>query len=145
MTATEFGTRTGRYLTFDLDGERFGVDAMRVAAIIGNQPCTPLPRAPAYVKGLTMVRGKVVPVIYTRVRLGMTPTGDGGSSCIVLLIVGNSQTGVCVDVVHTVIDIDEGQFDDPCGGIDYDGMTGIAKLKDTIVSVLDADEITSLT
>ncbi len=115
-----------------------------MAAIIGYQPCTPLPRATAYVKGLTMVRGKVVPVIDTRTRLGMTPGKQNDSSSIILLIVGNSQTGICVDFMHTVIDIKEEQFDDACGGVDYEAMIGIAKVDKMIVSVLDADEITKL-
>lgn len=131
----------GKYLTFDLNGQRYGVDAMRVVTIIGMEPCTPLPQAPRHVKGLTMVRGKVIPVIDTRVRLGMPEAEETPETCIAILSVGAGQTGIVVDMVQDVLDITGDQLDDKCDGLDSDDYTGVAKLGDRIITLLDVDQI----
>ena len=144
MSTAEYAVCAGKYLTFDLNGERYGVDSMRVVAIIGYQPCTPLPRARNYVKGLTMVRGKVVPVIDARLRLGMAEGEKTPETCIILLMVGNGQTGIVVDAVQDVVDIAEDQFDTVHKRIEHEGILGIAKMEKLIVTLLDVDAMVAL-
>ncbi len=141
MSAIEYRVRAGKYLMFELSGEHYGIDAMRVVAIIGIQPITPLPQAPRHVKGLTMVRGKVVPVIDVRLRLGMPEAEETAETCIILLSAGSSQTGIIVDRVHNVVDIADRQFEDLNEGIDTDGILGIARLDKTIVTILSVDDM----
>ena len=142
MSAIECKTRAGNYLTFDLQGERYGFETMRVVAIIGIQPITPLPQAPGHVKGLTMVRGKVLPVIDARRRLGMPDVEPTAETCIILLNVGTGQTRVIVDAVHNVVDLVEEQFEDLQEGIDSDDLVGVARVENHIVTVLDVDGMT---
>ncbi len=142
MSVMEPRLAAGKYLTFDLNGQRYGVDAMRVVTIIGMEPCTPLPQAPRHVRGLTMVRGKVIPVIDTRLRLGMPEAEATPETCIAILSVGTGQTGIVVDMVQDVLDIAADQLDDKSNGLDSDDYIGIAKLDNRIVTLLDVDQIT---
>ncbi len=143
MSAVATAARAGNYLTFDLNGERYGLDAMRVVGIIGNQPITPLPRAPGHVKGLTMVRGKVVPVIDARLRLGMPEAEPTPETCIILLTVNIDQVGIIVDQVQDVTNFKNEDFENLNEGIDSDDLVGIARQEGHIITVLDVDKVTS--
>ena len=142
MPAVAGRVRTGKYLAFALSGEMHGIDSMRVISIIGDQPCIPLPQAPRHVRGLTMIRGKVVPVIDIRRRLGLAERETTDETCIIIVSVNYGQAGIRVDGVHEVLDIFEEQFDHLIDEQNGDEMIGVAKLKKGLVTVLDIDSIT---
>ncbi|MBM4351788.1 MAG: purine-binding chemotaxis protein CheW, partial [Deltaproteobacteria bacterium] len=69
------GDREGKYLTFSLAGEEYGVGILKVKEIIGMMPITTVPRTPAFVKGVINLRGKVIPVVDLRLKFGMEEMG----------------------------------------------------------------------
>ena len=68
-------TREGKYLTFNLDKEEYGIGILKIKEIIGMMPITPVPRTPECVKGVINLRGKVIPVIDLRLKFGMAEIG----------------------------------------------------------------------
>ncbi|MCC8179529.1 MAG: chemotaxis protein CheW [Planctomycetes bacterium] len=101
-----------------------------------------MPQAPAYVKGLTMVRGKVIPVIDARLRLGMAEIEETPETCIILVRSGTTEIGVVVDSVHEVVSLTEDQFEDMHEGFDMENLIGLAHVPSGLVTVLDIDQIT---
>ena len=107
------GFVAGKYLSFQLSKEEYGIAILRVREIIGMVDVTPLPRTPDFVRGVMNLRGVVVPVIDLGARLGLPATVIGRRTCIVIVDVclpddGGTQTlGVLVDAVQEVINIAE--------------------------------------
>lgn len=141
MTAAAVADRTGKYLTFYLGEAQYAVNAMQIVGIITMQDITPLPQSPDFVRGLTNVRGKVVPVISARLRLGMPDVDDAATSCIVMLLVGATQTGVVVDAVCDVVDINENQIEPPPVASEGEEIVGLAKLEKRIITVLQLEKV----
>ena len=142
MSATPKQKREGKYLTFALGNEEYGIDALKVQGILGMQQITPMPQAPHYVKGVTTVRGKVAPIISARLKLGMYEVDYDSMTCIILVTVKNSWAGIIVDTVRDVIDILEKQVEDApkVSGSSNEEVIGIAKLEKKVVILLDIDK-----
>lgn len=145
MTATPRKKREGKYLTFALGDEEYGIDALKVQGILGMQPITPMPQAPHYVKGVTTVRGKVAPIISARLKLGMYEVDYTPATCIILVAVKNTWAGMIVDTVRDVIDITEDQIEDPpqIGGGGDDEVIGLAKIGKNVKILLDIERTMS--
>src|SRR3974390_3277362 len=77
--------REGKYLTFSLENEEYGIGILKVKEIIGMMKITPVPQTPAFVKGVINLRGKVIPVIDLRLRFGMVQTEYTERTCIVVV------------------------------------------------------------
>ena len=115
MTEAPDGSRNSaaanseRFLTFHLAGEEYGIDIMKVQEIIGLVPITRVPTAPDYCRGVINLRGKVIPTIDLRSKLGMEPCDDTDRTCIVIVEVpglnGQNHYGLVVDEVAEVLDI----------------------------------------
>lgn len=106
-------TQHGRYLTFMLDRESFGLDISYVKEIIGLQPITPLPEVPAYVKGIVNLRGRIIPVIDMHLRFGRDQACYNDRTCIIVVEIGDLQVGLIVDDVSEVLAIDDGDIVSP--------------------------------
>ncbi len=144
---------SGKYLSFMLGGEEYGVRILKVREIIAFQDITPLPRMPDYIKGVLNLRGRIVPVIDLRMKLGVNTPEITAHSCIVVLEVETSaedetlaQIGCIVDTVSEVLDISsEHMADAPrfTGSLDTAFILGLGKLpnKDKVVALLDIDHI----
>ena len=95
----------GKFLTFFLAGEEYGVEILKVHEIIGLMPITRVPRAPEYVRGVINLRGKVIPVVDLRQKFGMAREEGVVETCIIVVQAGGVQTGVVVDRVSEVAQI----------------------------------------
>jgi len=90
----------GKYLTFKLAGEEYGLEILKVKEIIGMMDITGVPLTPSFVRGVINLRGKVIPVIDLRAKFGMESTEETDETCIIvveIVIDGNeTQTGILV-------------------------------------------------
>ena len=141
-----------KLLSFALGKEEYGLDILAVREIIGVIDITPLPRTPAYVKGVINLRGKIIPVIELRARFGLTPVPYTEETCIIVVDVpvegaGEPESrlmGVVVDTVREVLDIPHAAIEPApefgCS-IPMDCITGIGKVKDKVVVMLDATKV----
>jgi purine-binding chemotaxis protein CheW len=138
--------RAGKYLTFDLAGEEFGLEILKVREIISMLEITRLPLTPAFIRGIVNLRGRVIPVMDLRARFGMPAAQDTRSSCIVVVCVGPVELGVVVDKVSEVMEIAEGDIDDvPAFGsaVDTRFIIGVAKRSAKVTLLLDIEKALS--
>lgn len=136
----------GKYLTFVLGDECYGLDIGNVTEIIGLQKITSVPDVPAYVKGVINLRGKVIPVMDIRLRFGMPPREYDDRTCIIVINVGINTIGLVVDTVSEVLDIDAAQIESArsltgSGGKGY--IQGLGKVGDSVKILLDAEMVVS--
>jgi purine-binding chemotaxis protein CheW len=104
MLETE-DTQNGKYLTFVIGSEEYGIEIRHVTEIIGIQSITDLPDMPSFVKGVINLRGKVIPVIDIRLRFSMQEREYDERTCIVVVKVNATSVGLIVDSVSEVLDI----------------------------------------
>ena len=138
--------REGKYLTFALGEEEYGIEALKVQGILSMQAITPMPQAPHFVKGVTTVRGKVAPIISARLKLGMEEVEYTSETCIILVTLQNSWAGLIVDTVRDVIDILESQIEDAPkvgGGGSNEEIIGLAKIGKNVKILLDIEKTLS--
>ena len=117
-------SRAGKYLTFFLAGEEYGLEILKVSEIIGLQPITRVPRMPEFVRGVINLRGKVIPITDLRMKFGMDAE-DSEDSCIIVVQMRGIQTGIVVDRVSEVVAITEADIEDAPSfgaGIRTDGL-----------------------
>lgn len=111
----EEDNRHGRFLTFTLEEEAFGIGIEYVTEIIGIQQITSMPDIPSYVKGIINLRGSVIPIIDMRLRFKKPPAEYNDRTCIVVIDINNLFVGLIVDTVTEVIRIaDENIAPPPC-------------------------------
>jgi purine-binding chemotaxis protein CheW len=106
-------TQEGKYLTFSMGKEEYGIGIRHVTEIIGIQNVTDLPDMPVYVKGVINLRGKVIPVIDVRLRFGLEQRPYDERTCIVVVTIRNIAVGLIVDSVSEVVDIAATQIEPP--------------------------------
>lgn len=94
-----------RWVTFQLDGETYGVNVTQVREVLRVTEIAPVPGAPDYVMGIINLRGNVVTVVDTRKRFGLMSTEPTDSSRIVIIEVGGQEIGMMVDSVAEVVDL----------------------------------------
>ncbi|MCH4239428.1 MAG: chemotaxis protein CheW [Oscillospiraceae bacterium] len=97
---------SNRFLTFGIDGAIYGISLTNVLEIIGIQDITSVPNVPQHVKGLINLRGKVVPVIDTRLKMGKPERDYDDLTCIVVIDIQDMHIGLIVDKVEEVISVD---------------------------------------
>ncbi len=142
--------RAGKYLTFGLAGEEYGLEILAVREIIGIQTVTAVPKTPDCVKGVINLRGKVVPVIDLRLKFGMDELAHTETTAIIITQFNDAEVGIIVDHVSEVVDVAGEELEDlPSFGssIDTSFMLGLAKTNDTvtillsIARILDTDDL----
>ena len=140
----------GKYLTFFLDQETFGLEILKVQEIIGIQEITKIPRTPPYVKGVINLRGKVIPVVDLRLKFGLEEQAFSRKTCIIMVQVKRGETylimGIIVDEVSEVIDIPGEQIEKtPALGSQVNSgfILGMAKIESSVKILLDIDMILS--
>jgi purine-binding chemotaxis protein CheW len=147
-TMEEIRDRGGKYLTFSMDGEEYGIEILKVKEIIGMMPITPVPKTPEFVKGVINLRGRVIPVIDLRLRFRMPTTDYTERTCIIVVEVDSSsgkiQMGIIVDSVSEVVNIKSGEIEDPPSfgtTVDTDYILGMAKVDGGVKILLDIDRV----
>jgi purine-binding chemotaxis protein CheW len=143
----------GKYLTFKLADEEYGVEILRVREINGLMDITAVPRMPSYVKGVINLRGKVIPVVDLRLKFGLAEIGHTEQTCIIVVDVGQ-EVGIIVDTVSEVLDIPGGNIEPPPqigGNVDTGFILGMGKVGDAvkillaIEKVLTTDDVIAMT
>lgn len=126
------------YLTFRMGEERYGIEILRVQEIIQMMTVTPIPRTPAFVKGVVNLRGKVIPVIDLRMKFSLPANNANEQNCIIVVDLGDMHMGVVIDSVSDVINFPKDKIDKvPSFGVNLDTafIRGIGK-EDEIVTIL---------
>jgi purine-binding chemotaxis protein CheW len=138
----------GKYLTFALGLEEYGLPVLKVREIITVMDITQVPQVPEHVLGVINLRGKVIPVIDLRRKFGLTVRENTDQTCIIVadvdLEVGKVMMGVVVDSVSEVLNIAAGEIDDTPdfgGQNNTDFLLGLAKVKGTVKILLDLDRV----
>jgi len=142
--------KAGKYLTFLLGSESYGIDIMKVQEIIGIVTITRVPRTPDFIRGVINLRGKVIPVIDLRLKFGMNARASTGRTCVIVVRIYQNDspvtTGLIVDSVSEVLDIATDQVEDsPSFGenINTDYILGMGKCGEKVVMLLDIDWVLS--
>lgn len=133
----------GKYLTFKLGKEEFGLRILKVREINGMLDITAVPRMPPYMKGVINLRGKVVPVVDLRLKFGLAEAPYTEQTCIILVNVGH-EIGIIVDTVSEVLEIPGERIDPPPaihGAGDTAFILGMGKIGDDVKILLDIDQI----
>jgi purine-binding chemotaxis protein CheW len=140
--------REGKYLTFSLANEEYGIGILKIKEIIGMMAVTTVPRTPAYVKGVINLRGKVIPIIDLRLRFGMAAIDYTERTCIIVVEIesesGTVQVGVVVDAVSEVLNVNTGDIENtPQFGISMDTeyILGMAKMEGGVKILIDVDQV----
>lgn len=138
----------GKYLTFALGAEEYGLPVLKVREIIKVMDITQVPQVPSHVRGVINLRGKVIPVIDLRAKFGFPPQDYTERTCIVVVDVAMAGTrvmlGVVVDAVSEVLNVAAAEIDHaPEFGdrVTTDYMLGLAKVKGTVKILLDLDRV----
>ncbi len=142
--------KAGKYLTFTLADEEYGIGILKVKEINGMIPITSVPRTPDFVKGVINLRGKVIPVIDLRLKFGMPAIDYTDRTCIIVVEIDANdmtiQIGIVVDAVSEVLNIKEEEIENaPSFGtsINMDYILGMAKIDSGVKILLDIDKVLS--
>jgi purine-binding chemotaxis protein CheW len=140
----------GKYLTFTLADEEYGIGILKIKEIIGMMPITTVPQTPEFVKGVINLRGKVIPVMDLRLRFGMEPIDYNERTCIIVVEIdgaaGTIQIGLVVDTVSEVLNINSEDIEKaPTFGakLNTDYILGMAKMEGGVKILLDIDQVIS--
>lgn len=135
-----------QYVTFSLNNEHYAFEAQRVQEIVELMNITRVPHLPEFLKGVINLRGTIIPVIDLKTRFGMESTGYQKHTCVVVTAFSGGVMGVIVDSVSDVLHLADASVDaTPAfgGNIKTDYITGIGKVDDSLVLILDADRVLS--
>lgn len=142
--------KEGKYLTFTLAEEEYGIGILKIKEIIGMMPITAVPRTPGFVKGVINLRGKVIPVMDLRLRFGMEAMDYTERTCIIVVEIasqtGTIMIGVVVDSVSEVLNIKGDDIEDtPTFGtqLNTDYIHGMAKMEGGVKILLEIDKVLS--
>lgn len=142
--------RDGKYLTFTLAGEDYGIGILKIKEIIGMMPITSVPQTPSFVKGVVNLRGKVIPVMDLRLKFGLPAIDYSERTCIIVVEIsgqsGSIKIGIVVDAVSEVLNIKgEDVENTPAFGarVNTDYILGMAKIGGSVKILLDIDKVLS--
>jgi purine-binding chemotaxis protein CheW len=141
----------GKYMTFKLASEEYGLGILTVRELIGLMEITRVPRTPPFIRGVINLRGRVIPVMDLRARFGMAATEATDQTVIIVVQVEGAEgaltIGVLVDEVLEVLNIDAAHIEPPpsygTGGVDGDFILGVGKSGHRVVFLLDIDQVIS--
>jgi purine-binding chemotaxis protein CheW len=140
----------GKYLTFSLSNEEYGIGILKIKEIIGMMPVTSVPQTPDFVKGVVNLRGKVIPVMDLRLKFSMKSADYTERTCIIVVEIegkkGDILIGLVVDSVSEVLNISQNDIEKtPSFGANLDTkyIKGMAKMEGGVKILLDIDRILS--
>lgn len=142
--------KTGKYLTFILGKEEYGIGIVKVKEIIGMMPITSVPRTPQFIKGVVNLRGKVIPVIDLRSKFNMAAIPYNERTCIIVVEIDSERDtvliGIVVDAVSEVLNIQKEDIEDtPSFGtkLNTEYILGMAKIEGGVKILLNIDRVLS--
>jgi len=141
----------GKYLTFFLAEEEYGVDVLNVQEIISMVNITKVPKTPPFVKGVINLRGLVIPVVDLRLKFDMEPMAYSNKTCIMVVEVRRgddrvTSMGLIIDKISEVLTFETSDIEPPPEfgtSINTEFITGVAKRGDTIKILLDIHSVLS--
>lgn len=139
-------TQKGKFLTFSIGKEVYGIEIRYVTEIIGVQPITEVPEVPAYVRGIINLRGKIIPVIDVRLKFKKEFKDYNDRTCIIVIDILNICVGLIVDNVAEVLNIPEDGIVPPPDsktGFHNRYIKGIGKIGNEVKLLLDCEKILS--
>ncbi len=138
----------GKYLTFTLAEEEYGIGILKIKEIIGMLPITAVPRTAMFVKGVINLRGKVIPVVDLRLRFGMDVKEYNDRTCIIVVeieaVSGTILMGIVVDSVSEVLNIKGNDIEGPPTfgtALHTEYILGMAKCESDVKILLDIDQV----
>ena len=139
----------GKFLTFSLAGEEYGISIMKVKEIIGLMTITELPQTPEHIKGVINLRGKVIPVMDLRLRFSLAAVENTERTCIIVVETINELeqqllAGLIIDEVSEVINLKAGEIETAPslqGQTDGGVILGLAKCTDSVKILLNIDQV----
>lgn len=143
--------RGGKYLTFALGREEYGLEILKVREIIGFMEITAVPRTPPYVKGVINLRGQVISVVDLRAKFAMPPAEKTEQTCIIVVEItardgGRLSTGIIVDRVSEVLNIADDAIEPAPefgAALDTRFILGMGKIAQSVKILLDIDRVLS--
>ena len=142
--------KEGKYLTFTMAQEEYGIGILKIKEIIGMMPITSVPQTPEFIKGVINLRGKVIPVMDLRLRFGMNTIDYTERTCIIVVEIaggiGTVQIGIVVDSVSEVLNIRAQEIEEtPAFGtkLNTEYILGMAKMEGGVKILLDIDKVLS--
>ncbi len=141
----EEDSQEGKFLTFNIAEQEYGIKLNHVTEIIGIQKITDLPDLPEFVKGVINLRGKVIPVADVRLRFGMSERDYDERTCIVVVNINEVSVGLVVDTVSEVMNIPEANIEPPpkvnkkLNGNRF--VLGLGKVEDDVKILLDTQKL----
>jgi purine-binding chemotaxis protein CheW len=148
QTQTLTVERGGKYLTFSLDKQEYGIGILEIREIIGMMPITAIPQAPAFVRGVINLRGKVIPIVDFRLKFGMAAAEQTEKTCMIVVSVkglqGDLLIGLVVDSVSEVMNIKEADIEEAPTfgtGMNTDFILGMAKINHGVKILLDINRV----
>ncbi|WP_040949870.1 chemotaxis protein CheW [Gorillibacterium massiliense] len=144
-TEQEEDTLKGKFLTFSMGNEQYGIEIRHITEIIGIQPITEVPELPEYIKGIVNLRGKIIPVMDVRLRFKKPFRDYNDRTCIIVVDIEDISIGLIVDRVSEVLVIREEQIVDPPdmnkGGQRF--IKGIGTVANDVLLLLDCGKLLS--
>jgi len=148
-TADKRSHREGKYLTFGLGSEEYGLEILKVKEIIGVMNITSVPQTPKYVKGVINLRGKGIPVVDLRLKFSMDAVEYNDRTCIIVVDIAGKAgkktvMAIVVDSVSEVLNIKGEEIEDtPTSGVslETDYILGMAKVKGGVKILLDINKV----
>ncbi|RPF48730.1 purine-binding chemotaxis protein CheW [Hydrogenoanaerobacterium saccharovorans] len=132
----------GRFLTFYIGDTIYGVELLHVLEIISIQAITSVPKVPNYIKGIINLRGKIVPVVDVRLKLGKEEREYDERTCIIVVSIDEMSVGLIVDRVSEVVDIDNVGLSAPpelSSSSTNQYLSSIAKIEDKVILNIDLE------
>ncbi len=136
-------TQKGKFLTFSLGNEFYGIEIKFVTEIVGLQPITEIPEMPEYIKGIINLRGKIIPVMDVRLRFKKPFRDYNDRTCIIVIDIKDISIGLIVDSVSEVTSISDEEIVAP-PNLNKEGnkyIKGIGKVGSEVKLLLDSDKL----
>ena len=140
--------KEGKYLTFALGQEEYGLEILKVREIIGYIDVTAVPQVPSHVRGVINLRGRVIPIIDLRTKFGMATAALTDETCIIVVEISQDNrtfhTGIIVDRVQEVLDVRGQDIEEPPqfgAAVNTDFILGMGKVGDSVKILLDIDKV----
>lgn len=140
----EEDTQKGKFLTFTVGSEAYGLEIKYVTEIIGVQEITEVPELPAYIRGIINLRGKIIPIMDVRLRFRKPFREYNDRTCIVVVDIKDVLVGLIVDAVSEVISIQDQHIVPPPDlnkGFTNKYIKGIGKVGNEVKLLLDCSKL----
>ena len=138
------GASSMQLVSFRLAQEEYGIEITKVQEIILMGEITQVPQTPAYIKGLINLRSTVIPIVDLRLRFGLCEEETTSETRIMVVNVAGKTIGIIVDAVSEVLRISRNQIAPPpmtIAGLGREYLTGLVKLENRLLTLLDIDKI----